>query len=303
METYEIILDNGTSVFARRPIANEGDDDVKCAGVHARATSEVNLLQWLEKARMPTPRIIYACSEFYIMSKLPGDVLMNVFSLLSTKKKVCSAHLRLTDRLPLISYKESLVISYAQTFVELAVLEVPQEIGSTSIGHAPGTLSVVPRAGLPPFEAADRNFADIREYFDYLQSGRRIVAYENCTSDAEKAVIDELLRTLEDYIDVRISKLPDNVLRCALMHNDLNDSNILVDGESGVVTGIIDWELHSIIPLCLAAEYPRFLRRDGMLDPKYNESNMWWLESPQESERLMALFEKVSWIYFCGALL
>lgn len=33
-----------------------------------------------------------------------------------------------------------------------------------------------------------------------------------------------------------------------LTHDDLNDSNILVDPESYVLTGIIDWEMTCVVP-------------------------------------------------------
>lgn len=43
-----------------------------------------------------------------------------------------------------------------------------------------------------------------------------------------------------------------------LFHDDLNQHNILVD-DRGVLTGVVDWECLSALPLWRACDYPSFL--------------------------------------------
>jgi hypothetical protein len=49
-----------------------------------------------------------------------------------------------------------------------------------------------------------------------------------------------------------------------LSHEDLNQGNILVDPESSAITGLIDWEMVSIVPLWQARSFPKLF--DG-IDP------------------------------------
>jgi thiamine kinase-like enzyme len=44
-------------------------------------------------------------------------------------------------------------------------------------------------------------------------------------------------------------------------HEDLNQGNILVDPETFAITGIIDWEMISIVPLWQARSFPKTIRR------------------------------------------
>ncbi|KAF8517237.1 kinase-like domain-containing protein [Gautieria morchelliformis] len=58
------------------------------------------------------------------------------------------------------------------------------------------------------------------------------------------------------------------MLRPVLFHNDLDVRNVMAN--DGIVSGIIDWEYHAALPACLAAVYPKFMRFDGIFDPKYD---------------------------------
>ena len=156
------------------------------------------------------------------------------------------------------------------------------------------SLSVVPRVGVPPFKTAPQVYGNISELFDYFFAVRRPNALEACDSEQSRAYVEELFAALDVYTRGLIRELPSHMLRCVLAHDDLNDNNVLLDETTGKLTGVIDWEYHSVIPICLAVEYPRFLRRDGRYDPRFCPANTWWLESPDESERLLTLFEQAS---------
>ncbi|KAG6812199.1 hypothetical protein H0H92_003935 [Tricholoma furcatifolium] len=84
-----------------------------------------------------------------------------------------------------------------------------------------------------------------------------------------------------------------SLLRGVFSHDDLNDQNILVD-EYGRVSGIVDWEYHSITPAFLAASYPPWLSYDGRLDPRFAEPN-WtvWLDRKEQINSLREYYSEV----------
>lgn len=81
-------MHNGDMVFVRR-LANQAiADDENWA--RTRASGEVDLLKWLESnARLPVPRVIVACPEFFVISRLSGKDLLDVYGLLNVSQKVC----------------------------------------------------------------------------------------------------------------------------------------------------------------------------------------------------------------------
>ncbi|KAL0573328.1 hypothetical protein V5O48_008626 [Marasmius crinis-equi] len=74
---------------------------------------------------------------------------------------------------------------------------------------------------------------------------------------------------------------------------DLDPCNILVDQESSVVTGIIDWEFNSVQPALLVAEYPSWLLYSGCFDPRFAGDTNWWFDGPRECAFHREMFEKV----------
>lgn len=184
--------------------------------------------------------------------------------------------------------QETTIISYAHIAVELFQLEVPQRIGTLSRGSGKDTLAVVPRIGAPPAHSADKVFDSLEAFVGYLFASARDVAFAIETSEAEP-----LLAGLEKRAKRVIAGLPKRALRCVLMKDGLAESSVFVDERTGVVTSIVDWDAHSVVPRCLAAEYPSWLRYDGVHDPAFARGAKWWIESPAESARLNHLFEQV----------
>lgn len=195
---------------------------------------------------------------------------------------------------PLIPSQESFIASYARFMVDLSSLNVPQIIGATFSDNGEDALCLARRFGLPATtRVAAQPFDDIQALFDYYFLGKRTLALLDCASDKEKESVERVLQPLESHVESLLSGLPSRVLRCALRHDDLNDFNILLDEGSGRVTGVIDWEFYSIVPLCLAVDYPLFIVRDGRRDPRFADPQEWWLECAEESARLRRLFETV----------
>jgi hypothetical protein len=85
----------------------------------------------------------------------------------------------------------------------------------------------------------------------------------------------ELVRTLVDIVPHMYSlfPLPEGACRPALFHPDFHSSNILVSHtDPTVVTGVVDWEFTSILPLWAAYTVPPTIRDNGdkyELDPEW----------------------------------
>jgi aminoglycoside phosphotransferase (APT) family kinase protein len=65
----------------------------------------------------------------------------------------------------------------------------------------------------------------------------------------------------------RAQELLDTVTRACLVHGDFNPKNLLVDPESGVVTGLVDWEFaHAGLPVSDLGNLLRFERGPAFAD-------------------------------------
>ncbi|KAM5530931.1 hypothetical protein V8D89_015376 [Ganoderma adspersum] len=218
---------------------------------------EIALLQWLEAhdVALPIPRILAIVHQsddepysFSIIEKLPGDCVLNAFG-----------------GAP-FDIKESIVRKMANFMLELNSVVVPQRIGTTVIRS--NVIDLIPL--IPVFSAFNtaRVFDTLEEYMLFLMQAKRESGYVGSDDDCRaraNAVLDRLLEVLPPVLQ----RLSSTVYRhCVLSHDDLNETNILV-GSDGDLTGIIDWEYHSTRPVVLAAEYPRYLRYDGIHDPRF----------------------------------
>ena len=91
---------------------------------------------------------------------------------------------------------------------------------------------------------------------------------EDDIEEAEDAI--EVVERLLELIPMVFSSSPGTSELFVLFHDDLSMQNILVDGD-GEITGIIDWECVSTVPLWRASE-PEFLRgRDRNTEPNRDE--------------------------------
>ena len=82
----------------------------------------------------------------------------------------------------------------------------------------------------------------------------------------------ELAQTLVDIVPqmYTLFPLPEGACRPALFHADFHSSNILVSPtDPTAVTGVVDWEFTSILPLWAAYTVPPTIRDNGELDPEW----------------------------------
>lgn len=116
-----------------------------------------------------------------------------------------------------------------------------------------------------------------------------VVPTDNPNVDTD-ALIDRLC-SLSTRLCDRISSVSEELLTPRLVHGDPHDRNCLVD--NGRFSGLVDWEVstrfleyaslsaddmsisqcHYILSACLAAEYPPYIRYDGMREPRYAALN------------------------------
>ena len=177
---------------------------------------------------------------------------------------------------------------YALIALDLFELDVPQRIGTLVPDILSGSFDVTPMTSV--YFRAIRVFEDIRQYLDFLlKKNSPLIGVD------DGGHIDELKRHTEQVLADLLSN-PDapRLLRCVLVHRDLNDMIILVD-KKGSITGMVDWEYQILHPPVLAASYPPWLCYDGWNDPRFaNPKQTFWLDSPKESKRLRDLYLKVS---------
>ncbi|KIP07864.1 hypothetical protein PHLGIDRAFT_127377 [Phlebiopsis gigantea 11061_1 CR5-6] len=271
-QTYEVMLEGG-EVYVVQKSQNWGDAE-KQTWARNRAACETTILEWLEQRApiIPAPRVLYAIPDYSILTKAPGKTLLECFGGFDVHRK------------------ETTIISYAHIAVELFQLEVPQRIGTLARGSGKDALAVVPRLGAPPAHSADSVYDSLEAFVGYLFACARDVAFAMETA-ADAA---DLLAKLEQRAARVIAGLPARALRCALMKDGgPAESSVLVDERTGVVTSVVDWAAHSVVPRVLAAEHPSWLRYDGVHDPAFARGAKWWMASPAESARLCGLFEQV----------
>ncbi len=79
---------------------------------------------------------------------------------------------------------------------------------------------------------------------------------EDDREDAERTL--KIIRRLKTYLDKVYPDSGRNSELSILHHDDLSNHNIMVD-HNGKLTGVVDWECVSAVPLWKACDYPSFL--------------------------------------------
>jgi hypothetical protein len=91
---------------------------------------------------------------------------------------------------------------------------------------------------------------------------------------------------LQDHIDIESD--PDlDAEATMLWHDDLSADNILVDPETGRLTGILDWDCVSCLPVPIACDWPAFLHegKHRTKEPEIEDYVVWVAEDSDEEEK------------------
>lgn len=137
-----------------------------------------------------------------------------------------------------------------------------------------------------PFDSADSLFASL-VHAARLKTKNELECRSHKLLDCLSSALQCLLPR-----DVKLQ-------RPRLAHGDLNFANILLDPVTGALEGIIDLELHAVLPSYLAADYPDWM--GASFEPPENQATQrrlppsqftaYWFETPESAARWRGVFE------------
>ncbi|KAH6903396.1 phosphotransferase enzyme family-domain-containing protein [Coprinopsis sp. MPI-PUGE-AT-0042] len=251
----------------------ESISDTESAWRKRKFDGEIGIMQLLTKssgngASIPSPRVIasHVNNEqevaYALFEKLPGMPIINVWGSMKDSSKAAA------------------VTSYANTMTDIFRLPLPGvDPQSSQIG------SLVPDA-LDEF--IDQYIAlAIKEHQDATHGDEDSDMIKSSQNTLERLKI--LLRRLS----AALPQDQPHLWRPVLSHDDLRSTNILVEPSSGSVTGIIDWEYHSVLPAVLVAEYPEWLSYAGQNDPRFASSWVLWHGDAEECSMYRREYERL----------
>ncbi|THU84497.1 hypothetical protein K435DRAFT_783734 [Dendrothele bispora CBS 962.96] len=191
---------------------------------------------------------------YMVIEKLPGCIVLNCYGLLSA------------------GAKENATKTFASMMLWLFRFVVPGgKIGSISPDGC-GASTLMPRISIKEY-SPDTIFDTLEQYIESLVELARAfrLKHEDSETYAVTCInLDRLLHLLRNGALLQGLEDKPHLLRSALKHDDLlRPFNVLLDPESGNVSGIVDWEHHSVLPAVLVAEYPCWLIYDGCFDLEF----------------------------------
>ncbi|KAF4445756.1 hypothetical protein F53441_10505 [Fusarium austroafricanum] len=253
---YEVQIDDRPPLLLR--IALPVDPERK-------TLSEVATIKWASMlTEIPIPRVIHFDAsrtsdighEWILMSKLDGIRLEDAWNYLSLPQK--------TDTVRQVaSFISSLLrvqlsgIGNIYPPVSSCTTPIPGPLVNVRFFYGP-TKADIPRG---PF----RKSGDwIAARLAAIERDSNLTLEKYTVSDLLDKEVQDAFRTLKTVKKLR--PLVDRIFpgdgydeeTTVLYHDDLHENNILVDG-TGKVTGIVDWECVSVVPLWKAFSIPQFL--------------------------------------------
>jgi hypothetical protein len=170
--------------------------------------------------------------------------------------------------------------------IRLFRLSLPGELIGSITNALNGSVEIVPRMLTQKSASFDAVLGTLEEYISYV-CDRAISHQESLDTrskleDARFILLGEARQLMQPYFR-----------RSALRHEDPVINNYLVDTHTGNITGIVDWEYHSVVPAVLAADYPSWVIYSGVA-----EYNGLWFERREEAEYYRDVFEQVA-CHFC----
>lgn len=185
--------------------------------------------------------------------------------------------------------------------LELFRLTVPQRIGSPQCSADGATMDVCPWTCSVSSASSTRVYSTLEDWLASMVAAKLASASEY--DDDDNADPDSHVRLRRERVLERLGTalaafcaraVRPAHRRCVLAHDDLSHTNVLATPE-GAIAAVVDWEYASVRPAILAAEYPRYLRYDGIFDPKYPfNKGGWYLVSPEDAASLCELYREVS---------
>lgn len=273
---FEISLAGGQTVLMwLRPTSFDSDCSQRLF------ESETALLRWFSShSAVPAPRLLHVLPS---STATPGNAFVTQ----------CITGGPIKDLYPTLSSwaKEQLVRSYADFALKLFDIDIPQTIGSISVTSSTDELVVIPRICSANHAHASEVFPTLQKYLEYLSTLKKRRAFTIDTGEENRFRAQASISQLIAHLRRHLTQLDERcVRRMVLAHDGLGDMNFMVDSSSNI-TGILDWWKNSTLPAILAADYPPWLRYDGINDPRFAAPTKLWLETPEESARLRRIYQ------------
>ncbi|KAK3109659.1 hypothetical protein LTR53_016842 [Teratosphaeriaceae sp. CCFEE 6253] len=279
---YDVVIDGQTSIFR---VSLPVDPQHK-------TRSEVATMSWARAhTALPVPEVLAyrdsreneAAFEWILMTKLPGRVFADVWKSVPFSSKETLVR-------QLAAYSATLFRKQMRGVGNIYTSE-----GSSTDPHAPEVEQIVSMhffwadhlsldsVSQGPF-ACSRDWISARlslTEHDQTKVKQKVQAKEDADSDdedevedAEKSlkIIDRLRAQLDAFFPTPDGSDTSDAEPSMLFHDDMNNHNILV-ADSGALTGVIDWECVSALPLWRACDFPAFLEsRDEEADIRLTNS-------------------------------
>ncbi|KAJ6624835.1 kinase-like domain-containing protein [Mycena sp. CBHHK59/15] len=255
---YELVFKDGGQACVARICYNFKDNDEGRQNARETTVEEVAILALLEKMApaITVPRVLgydvhtknLIGAPFILLSKLEGCNL----SELAMNKELWQDF---TLFLP----------GLAHALADLFSVAIPNKIGPVVGVSDSGSVVIGPFREEAVFRPSDRPFDSTLEYFEWRISATIWEGKENANVDVEA-----LLQRLKILAQRLIACLDPSLLRVCLVHLDPHDRNVMV--KDSRFSGLVDWQALAL-PAFMAAEYPPYLRYDGMREDRYAALN------------------------------
>lgn len=243
--------------------------------------SETALLRWFAAhSAVPVPHLLHVLPSSaeiprnaFVTQGMTGGPIKDLYPTLSPRAK------------------EQLVRSYADFALKLFDIDIPQTIGTISVMNPSDEFVVTPRICSVSHAHASEVFPTLQKYLEHLSTWKKKRAFILDTGDENRFRSQASILQLIAHLQRHLTQLDERcICRMVLAHDGLGDMNFMVDS-SGNITSILDWWRNSTLPAILAADYPPWLRHDGINDPRFATPSKSWLETPEESARLRKMYQ------------
>lgn len=143
-----------------------------------------------------------------------------------------------------------------------------------NLGRLLATLSGIPMLRFGMFQGAELRISDaggpaedLRTWAHHFRDNGRLAAWEERDFDGLLELVDEAAGRLRGSWRDEPPKRSDPALtRVVLAHSDFNPKNLLVDAETGEITGLLDWEFaHAGSPYTDLGNLTRFERHPDVV--------------------------------------
>lgn len=251
---------------------------------HYKTRGEVTTLRFLRRmTNIPVPEVISFDDtskndigfEYILMELLPGVSAYKKWRTLTTFQKVAFVQRMAEIHTQLARYTFSGIGTLTVSDEDNSQNEQPGEMVSGFFFWGNHFDYQVARG---PFRTSHDWLVS---YIDIIIKDQAI-AKEEAEDEEDKEDAEftlALARRLLDLLPKIFPSLQNPAERSVILHEDLSLSNILVDNQ-GNITGIIDWECASAMPLWMATNLPKFL--EGPTRDEEPDRNIYADENPED---------------------